>query len=395
MRLLLLVTLAAPGLLLAPAPAPALLVSMDGPEIIDGHSFDDRDVVSLDATPGSAEAWLDWDEEFLYEDLDALSFLPNGNLLVSVSGASVVGGLPVEDGDLLEIDLEAGTAAYFLRESTLGNLDIDAVHRLDDGRLLLSFHRDEELAGLVVRDGDVVAYDPATGSAELFLSEDVFDVDADVNGLALLPNGRLALTTDENVILAGLPVEDSEIAELDLETGEASILLSFESRVGQADVDAIALPPVCGDGLDNDGDGYIDVADPGCRAAHDDSERDAAAPCDDGLDNDADGLVDHRPEAGLGDPGCVHPAARSESPECQDGIDNQGDGTLDHDGGLSALGEGSPGLGAPDPSCALPWFEREGEAFCGRGFELALLLPLLARRRGSQRPRSRAPLPGH
>jgi hypothetical protein len=361
------------GLCLVAPPADAVLISMDGAEVIDARGFDDRDIITIDSTPGSAEAWLDWDEAFLYEDLDALTFLPNGNLIVSVSGASVVGGLPVEDGDLLEIDLAAGTASYFLRESSLGNLDIDAAHRLPDGHLLLSFHRDEEIQGLAVRDGDVVEVDPEDLSVSIFLSEDVFDVDADVNGLAILPNGHLLITADENVVLAGLPLEDSEIAELDLETGEASIFLSFESRVGQADVDAIALPPGCDDGVDNDGDGRTDAEDTGCSSPSDDSERDAAAPCDDGLDNDADGLIDHAPDPG-GDPGCVVPAARSESPECQDGVDNQGDGTIDYDGGLSALGAGSPGLADPDPSCILPWQEREGAGACGLGLEIALLL---------------------
>jgi hypothetical protein len=337
------------GLFLLSPPAGAVLVSMDGDEAIDGIEFDDRDIIQLDSNPGSAELWLDWDEAFLYEDVDALTFLPNGNLLLSVSGATVIGGLSVEDGDLLEIDLDAGTARFFLRESALGSLDVDAVHLLSNGHLLLSFHRDEEIHGLPVRDGDVIEYDMEDHSFSIFLSEDVFDVDADVNGVALLPNGNLAITTDENVVIAGLPVEDSEIAEYDLETGAVRIFLSFEARVGQADVDAIALP---------------------------------GAECEDGLDNDGDGWIDHSPESGMGDPGCVVPEAASESPECQDGLDNQGDGTIDYDGGVSALGEGSPGLRDPDPSCTLPWREREGSDLCGLGFELTfLLVPLLGLRR--------------
>jgi hypothetical protein len=127
----------------------------------------------------------------------------------------------------------------------------------------------------------------------------------------------------------------------------------------------------------------VDAKDTGCSGPEDDSELDASAPCDDGVDNDADGWVDYSPIDGLGDPGCVVPGARSESPECQDGVDNQGDGTLDYDGGLSVLGEGSPALGEPDPTCTgLPWREREGAPLCGLGFELAfLLLPPLASRR--------------
>jgi beta-glucanase (GH16 family) len=61
-------------------------------------------------------------------------------------------------------------------------------------------------------------------------------------------------------------------------------------------------PAACADGLDNDGDGLVDLADPGCSGWSDDDETNAPPPpppaCADGLDNDGDGLVD------LADPGC-------------------------------------------------------------------------------------------
>ena len=52
------------------------------------------------------------------------------------------------------------------------------------------------------------------------------------------------------------------------------------------------LTSECSDGVDNDGDGRIDLDDPGCTSASDPSEHDARFACDDGIDNDGDGLVD-------------------------------------------------------------------------------------------------------
>jgi hypothetical protein len=50
--------------------------------------------------------------------------------------------------------------------------------------------------------------------------------------------------------------------------------------------------PACSDGIDNDGDLLVDLADPGCIDSFDDSEPDSNLPCGDGLDNDADGKRD-------------------------------------------------------------------------------------------------------
>ena len=54
-------------------------------------------------------------------------------------------------------------------------------------------------------------------------------------------------------------------------------------------------PALCGDGIDNDGDGKTDYpADPGCDSLGDDTEANPATPpvCADGMDNDTDTLVD-------------------------------------------------------------------------------------------------------
>ncbi|MGH0036441.1 MAG: PQQ-binding-like beta-propeller repeat protein [Myxococcota bacterium] len=95
---------------------------------------------------------------------------------------------------------------------------------------------------------------------------------------------------------------------------------------------------------------------------------DVPSECEDGLDNDGDGYVDYP-----ADPGC-----RSldwvEDPVCDDDIDNDGDGKIDYDGGPN--GEPADGV------CKNAWEVTEARA-CGAGFEaLLLLVPLWALRRG-------------
>jgi len=99
-----------------------------------------------------------------------------------------------------------------------------------------------------------------------------------------------------------------------------------------------AANPECSDGLDNDGDGFIDVgSDPGCDTASSNLED---PQCDDGLDNDGDNLVD------TVDPQCAVPSWNAEGQSPEEVL-----GASESDGG--------------------------GGKSCGIGFELVFVLPPL------------------
>lgn len=110
----------------------------------------------------------------------------------------------------------------------------------------------------------------------------------------------------------------------------------------------------CRDERDNDGDGRIDLADPGCSDADDDDETDVAAipQCADGEDNDGDDAID------LADPGCADPADDDESddpppPQCDNGLDDDGDGKTDlADPGCANARDPDESDDPPQPACA-------------------------------------------
>lgn len=112
----------------------------------------------------------------------------------------------------------------------------------------------------------------------------------------------------------------------------------------------------CADGVDNDDDGLIDLQDPACASAEDDDESDdpPVPQCNNGADDDDDGLID------LQDPGCANAADDDESddparPECADGEDNDADGFVDfpEDPGCgSEFDDDEGGDGPPLPQCA-------------------------------------------
>jgi hypothetical protein len=115
----------------------------------------------------------------------------------------------------------------------------------------------------------------------------------------------------------------------------------------------------CNDGRDNDGDGLIDDADPGCAYNDGDSEypnppEPPAKACANDSDDDGDGLTDY-PD----DPGCASADDDDETdpppppPQCNDGIDNDGDGRYDYpyDAGCESLEDDDEVNPDPLPAC--------------------------------------------
>ena len=81
---------------------------------------------------------------------------------------------------------------------------------------------------------------------------------------------------------------------------------------------------LCNDGIDNDGDGYEDADDPDCEVSWDKDEAFAADSCDDGEDNDSDGWIDAT------DLDCTMYGRKLDLVLfCNDGLDNDEDGLID------------------------------------------------------------------
>jgi F5/8 type C domain/PKD domain len=112
-----------------------------------------------------------------------------------------------------------------------------------------------------------------------------------------------------------------------LQAGAKYVRLTVTNRRGRSNsivktiyVAAPAPPPApaCSNQLDDDGDGLVDAADPGCVDAQDIDEWNLGSPpqpapaCSDSQDNDADGRTDHP-----ADTGCDSPQDGTESPDPQ------------------------------------------------------------------------------
>jgi len=302
-------------LLLLPGAAAAqtLTFSVNTDASLDGVTFRDDDVVTYDLGTGSVDPELlfEGSHENL-EDIDALHVLPDGSLLLSVTGSAVYatagGSLSIRDGDIARIDALSGLASpvlFFDEDLLPEDVDIDALYVLESGNLLFSTRSDV----LGFEDDDVLEYDFAGAGVSLFFdgaSAFGFADGEDVMALGFDDTGRLLLSTSSPAQVGSnaLALEPGDLIALDLSSGVARLL--FEGSVLLRDPDDPTLPAgvildaahLSLDGAsDGDADGVVDGFDncPGIwNPEQEDSDGNGLGDaCNDAQDADGDDFADH------------------------------------------------------------------------------------------------------
>ena len=158
------------------------------------------------------------------------------------------------------------------------------------------------------------------------------DIDNDLDGLKDFPADQgCSSATDTN---------ETNPPCIDGVDNDSDNLTDFPNDPGCANANGTTEAPGCNNGVNDDADGLVDMADPGCASPSAISE---APACNNGFDDDSDGLTD------LADPGCTSASDNNEDRPCSDGFDNDGDGRIDYpnDSGCANIGDYSEG-----PDCA-------------------------------------------
>jgi streptogramin lyase len=193
---------------------------------------------------------------------------------INAAGYLFAGARNRDLGVLLGIDPLTGQQTTVLSgvSTSFRDIAVDAV-----GRVLV--------AGF---GNGIFRIDPAGGTSTLVTS-----ALSQPWGITIEASGEILVTNDDALV------------RVDPVTGEFAIVSSggdFSSPRGIGVFHTL----YCDDEVDNDGDGVVDLADPGCSGAADASEVGTGA-CDDGSDNDGDGRTD------LADPDCKDPYDSSEA----------------------------------------------------------------------------------
>jgi hypothetical protein len=160
-------------------------------------TVDDSDIVKFTATSlgpntsGSFELYFDGSDVGLStssEDIDALSILPNHNLLISTTGSASVGNIRANDEDLLEFlpvitgSTTVGAWSFYFDGSDVGlsssGEDLDGAVADADGNLYLSTISNFSVSGLSGSDEDIFKFVPTslgTSTSGSFVSPLIFD----------------------------------------------------------------------------------------------------------------------------------------------------------------------------------------------------------------------------
>ena len=224
-----------------------IILSTDATETLGGLSFYDGDAAEYD--PATDTATLYFDENLFggNENIDALHVLASGNIILSTSNtkSSLLGGLSFGNGDLIEYNPTTGSGTLFFSEGLFGSdEDIDAVHILTNGNIILSTIDGATLGGFSFGDGDLIEYNPTTDTATLFFDESLFSADEDIDAVHILESGNIVLSTGGAATLGGLSFGDGDLIEYNSTTYSATLYFAEGLFSNNANIDGVYVTPM-------------------------------------------------------------------------------------------------------------------------------------------------------
>jgi hypothetical protein len=144
-------------------------------------------------------------------------------LYVGSSTSGIAGGVSFADEDILVRNQGSGTWSLYLDGSDIGlsNTDVDGLSLRSDGSVLVSFDTDFTLSGFAaVDDSDILRFVPtSTGASTAGSWQWYFDgsdvglsgTAEDVDAFAVLPDGRILISTVDIVSVTGASGADEDL----------------------------------------------------------------------------------------------------------------------------------------------------------------------------------------
>jgi hypothetical protein len=240
------------ALLAGPGPAPAgavepisvltyspdITVALGGTTVAPGDVADD-DLVQppalLDIGPGPADA-----------NLTGYHRLPDGDQLLSFDVTVSLGGLTVEPRDVVRTNGVSYALVFSgAARDVPDGVAIDAIAMIGDD-LLLSFNVDVTVNGFTAADADVVRFDGATFSPFFDAAAAGVPRGLDLDALHYLDNGHLLVSFDGSGTVGGVTFDDEDVLAYDPALHTWTLVYDGSAAYPQwaaADLDALSAAP--------------------------------------------------------------------------------------------------------------------------------------------------------
>jgi len=142
-----------------------------------------------------------------------------------------LGGVTYQEGDLIEYNMDTGAASLFFDADTwFQAADVDAVHVLPNGNVILSMENDETYDEVDYENGDLIEFNPVNGDASLYFPGGVLLGGAEnIDAMSLTPSGNLILSTTTSATLAGVGFARGDLVEYNPVTEVAELLFEGSS----------------------------------------------------------------------------------------------------------------------------------------------------------------------
>jgi len=216
-----------------------IILSTDNTETLGGLTFSKGALVEYNPTTDTATLYFDGGLFGGPSDIDAAHLLDNGNIVLSTAAAATLGGLTFGKGDLIEYDPTTDTATLFLDENLFSSSqpNIDAVYVRDNGNIILSTTGNATLGGLGFGKDDLIEYNPPTDVATLFFNGNLFSGNENIDAVHILNSGNIILSTVGAATLGGLTFGAGDLAEYNSTTNTATLYFDENNFSAGANID--------------------------------------------------------------------------------------------------------------------------------------------------------------
>ena len=194
------------------------ILSTETDAILGGLSFTDIDLAEYKLWSDTASLFFDGSLSTLNVDIDAVHVLANGHLVLSPSDNTILGGLFFGKDDLVDYNVAANTSTLIFDGNALfteSTKRIISVHVLDNRHFVISTDSNATLGGLSFTDRDLVEYDTVTDTATLFFDGSLSTLNVDIDAVQVLTNGHIVLSPQGNTTLGGVSLAAGDLVSYD------------------------------------------------------------------------------------------------------------------------------------------------------------------------------------